>query len=265
MAKKSEKVARTTKNTASMTEDTGKLAVELTPEEQAQVDAFVAMNENRATMYELLARLFAKEVDQPVLTSMHDTLYPVHTGNDNVDEGNKLIATYLSNIWKNSLTELRIDYTRTFIGGGNNSLAAAYPSESVYTSEKRLVMQDARDEVLAIYRSVGFDKSEEWKETEDHISVELEFMARMIHRASNAMKKGDEEHVEASLLIQKNFIDDHVLAWVPLFAADMRKFSKTMFYQGLSYLLEGFLESDLAFLSEALEPEADAPEPAVEA
>ena len=31
--------------------------------------------------------------------------------------------------------------------------------ESVYTSEKRLLMQEARDEVLAIYRSAGLDLS----------------------------------------------------------------------------------------------------------
>ena len=37
------------------------------------------------------------------------------------------------------------------------------------------MMQDARDEVLVLYRAFGLDKQESWKEGEDHIALELEF------------------------------------------------------------------------------------------
>ena len=64
-----------------------------------------------------------------------------HAGTDAGDEGNRLIATYLSGIWENTLTELAADYMRTFFGHGYSGHAAAYPFESVYSSEKRLLMQ----------------------------------------------------------------------------------------------------------------------------
>ncbi len=83
----------------------------------------------------------------------------------------RFMAGYLSNVWDGTLQELAVDYVRCFIGGGMDAFSAAYPYESVYTSPKRLMMQEARDEVLAIYRSQGFDKAEGWKESEDHVAA----------------------------------------------------------------------------------------------
>ena len=130
----------------------------------------------RAATYGLLARIFRVELDQPVIDELHGTRFPASTGNALVDEGYRDIATYLSNADERSVTELAVDYARTFIGYGVDSYAAAFPFESVYTSEKRLKMQEARDEVLAIYHAYALDKSETWEESEDHLAVELEFM-----------------------------------------------------------------------------------------
>ena len=107
--------------------------------DEATMQELIKLNEQRAATYGLLSRLY-------------------------VDEGYRLLATYLSNTWDNSVTDLAIDYVRVFIGHGIDAFSAAYPFESVYTSEKRLLMQEARDEVLAIYRSAGLDKQDTWKE-----------------------------------------------------------------------------------------------------
>ena len=63
-----------------------------------------------------------------------------------------MICGYLSQADGTVLTELAVDYVRAFIGSGNDGFSAAYPYESVYTSPKRLMMQDARDEVRAVPR-----------------------------------------------------------------------------------------------------------------
>ena len=136
----------------------------------------IELFKHRSATYGLLSRLYAKEVDAELLDELHDTLWPVETGTDAGDEGNRLIATYLSGIWENTLTELAADYMRTFFGHGYSGHAAAYPFESVYSSEKRLLMQSARDEVLALYRAAGLSKQESWKEGEDHIALELEYL-----------------------------------------------------------------------------------------
>ena len=56
---------------------------------------------------------------------------------------------------------------RTFIGSGALDARAAYPFESVYTSEKGLLMQAARDEVLAILRAEQLAEMFAWNEGED--------------------------------------------------------------------------------------------------
>ena len=202
----------------------------------------------RAATYGLLGRLFRVEVDQPLLDELHANRYPASTGNALVDEGYRDIATYLSNIDERSVTQLAVDYTRTFIGYGVDAYSAAFPFESVYTSEKRLKMQDARDEVLAIYHAYALDKDESWEENEDHLAVELEFMQVMCTRSAMSLEAGDEAQATRQLEVQKNFLEDHLNAWVPMMTADIARISKTKFYQGLGKLTEGFLEEDARFL-----------------
>lgn len=220
-------------------------------EETTLADVHVALKERTAT-YGLLSRLFRKEIDERLLNEMRGLRYRVSTGNANVDEGNRLIATYLSGVWENSITELAADYMRVFFGHGYNGHAAAYPFESVYTSEKRLLMQSARDEVLALCRAAGLDKDEDWKEGEDHIALELEYMQILAGRAADALIRGDRESAIAQLTAQRNFLDDHLLGWAPMLAAEMKKFAKTDFYRGLASMMVGFLECDLELLDDLL-------------
>ena len=51
---------------------------------------------------------------------------------------------------------------------------------------------------------------------------------------------------------QRNFLEDHLLAWYPMMAKDMEKFPKTDFYRGLGKLTLGFLQNDLEFLDAVL-------------
>lgn len=206
----------------------------------------------RAATYALLSRLYAKEVDATLLDELLDSLYPVSTGNPQTDEGNRLIATYLSGIWENTLTELAADYMRVFFGHGYSGHAAAYPFESVYASEKRLLMQDARDEVLALYRAAGLSKRDSWKEGEDHIALELEYLAVLADRAVEALCAADTDAAAAWLRSSYNFLDEHLSNWAPLLTVEMEKFAKTDFYRGLAFLTDGFLETDFELLEDML-------------
>lgn len=208
---------------------------------------------SRTATYGLLARLFRVEVDREFYDELLALRFPAHTGDADVDEGYKKICSYLSAPHPDAVTELAVDYVRTFIGGGNNGYSAAYPFESVYTSPKRLLMQGARDEVLIIYRAAGIDKKPSWTDGEDHIALELEFMHIIGDRAKRALDQGDEDGAAGFLEQQKNFLESHLASWFPMMAADMRKFSKTDFYQGLAQLTMGFLRTDREFLEDVLE------------
>lgn len=211
--------------------------------------------DDRADTYRLLARLFRTEVDQELFDELMGTSFPVASGNDLMDEGYYQIAKHLSNAWVDPLMKLSVDFTKTYLGSGIDTYSAAYPFESVYTSEKRLLMQDARDEVLAIYRSCGLDKSESWNEGEDHIAVELEFMRVLALRSAAALRAGNEERAFSLINTQRNFMDDHLCTWAPVFLNESRRFADTLFYQGLANLAEGFLQEDAELLAALVDEE----------
>ncbi|MEE0636285.1 TorD/DmsD family molecular chaperone [Adlercreutzia sp.] len=206
----------------------------------------------RARSYGMLARLFREEVDLPTLRELQKMCFPQATGNAAVDEGYHQLYAYLKRAWDDSVTELAIDYVSTFIGHGVNGYSAAYPYESVYTSERRLLMQEARAEVLATLRENELMRGA-WNEAEDHIALELEFMQRMALRAAEALGDAAEDEAIAYLRTSYDFLENHLLNWVPMLVADMRMHARTLFYQGLGQLTFGTLQEDEAVLRELLD------------
>lgn len=209
----------------------------------------------RAATYRLLGRFFITELDADFLAQLKSMRLPAATGNELVDEGYRRIARYLGSFWDYSFTEPAVDFTRTFVGHGNEGHSAAYPTESVYTSEKHLTMQDSRDEVMAFYRTWGLERAETLTENEDHITVELEFMAALAERTAEQLEAGDDEAAAALLAAQKTFLAEHLLRWANVFARGIRVFSKTDLYQGAGHLLEGFLKEDRRFLDDIVSSE----------
>ena len=214
--------------------------------------------EARISTYQMLSRLYLREVDEEYLAVLKKMRCPINTGNANVDQGYRLFHSYLSGTWERTIDDLARDYLATFIGANTTGHSAAYPNESVHTSPDRLVMQDARDEVLALYKAAGLKSDESWTAGEDHIALELEYMAHMAKRALEASDAGNDAHCALLLMKQHHFLEDHLCAWVPLLADDMLKFAKTDFYRALAYLTRGFVEEDRAFLEEVLAEELDA-------
>lgn len=225
-------------------------ALEATPAEE-----MAEMLRARSATYLLLSRLFHKEVDQALLDDMHDSLYPVATGDADIDKGYLYISTYLSNLWSESLRQLKVDYARCFLGQGVDGYSAAYPYESVYTSPKRLMMEEARREVMHTYHVWSVDKDPNWREGEDHISLELLFESIMGNRAAAALEEGNAGEARKILQGAADFLDEHLVSWYPMLAADMHRFAKTKFYDGLAYLTQGFITTDLQFLQDLLAEE----------
>lgn len=228
--------------------------IETTPQEAIDL---IELTAQRSLVYRMLSRMYRVEVDDDFLAELKAMRFPADTGNASVDEGYRAIAVYLSGADAHAITELAVDYVRAFIGHGTDAYSAAYPYESVYTSPKRLMMQEARDEVLAIYRSEGLDKLPTWKETEDHIALELEFMAVLGDRIVAAAQTGNDDEAERLLKAQKNFLEDHLLSWVPLMTADLSRFAHTGLYQGLASLTNGFLEVEQEFFDDLFGSEGE--------
>jgi putative dimethyl sulfoxide reductase chaperone len=217
--------------------------------EKEMTQQLIKVMRRRMGTYSLMARMYRVEADQKLLDELSNMRFPASSENELIAKGYSMIANYMTSIWENTLTELAVDFVRVFIGYGMSSKSAAFPYESVYTSEHHLLMQDSRDEVLALYRAAGLEKDPSWSESEDHIALEFEYIAILTRRAIEALEVNDEDAAYKYMMCQWNFLQNHLINWAPAMAVDMRKFAQTDFYLGLSYLTEGFLADDVEFLN----------------
>ena len=111
--------------------------------------------------------------------------------------------------WDNSVTDLAVDYVRTFIGHGVDAFSAAYPFESVYTSEKRLLMQEgARDEVLGHLPRGGPRQAGQLEGGRGPHRARAGVRADPCEPHVEALERGDEDEAFSLLTTQKNFLDD---------------------------------------------------------
>lgn len=192
-----------------------------------------------------LARVFLKEVDQDLLDSLKNIEILFDSNDQAIKEGLKVLKSFIEFPIENALTELEVDYYNLFAGCYKDS---PFPYESVYTSEERLMMQDARDQVLKIYGEEKFEASSENHEPEDHISIELEFMVFLNQKAINSLRNDEEELALSCWHKQKNFLEKHLNNWVPTFCSDIEKMAQTGFYVGIAKITSGVLASLAEFL-----------------
>jgi TorA maturation chaperone TorD len=117
------------------------------------------------------------------------------------------------------------DFTRLFIGPYK---LPCPPWESVYTSPKRLMMQDAADQVRKIYGEAGLTINSA-DVMPDHIGAELNFLALLLQRTYSGTDKKDEYR-----RMTEEFLDEHLLKWAPDFTRDMEDAAETPFYKALA-------------------------------
>jgi TorA maturation chaperone TorD len=154
-------------------------------------------------------------------------------------------------------TELAADHSSLLLGMSANPVS---PFESVYTSENHLMMQEARDKAVAAYRAAGFEKSDDYHMPEDHISLELDFVAGLGNRAADAIQGAqagliadtDAAFAEAELAMnqQIDFLKKHLLVWAPRFGELLESRATTAFYRGVAQMLLTYLESEAAYIDE---------------
>lgn len=192
----------------------------------------MTLNDNRKNIYRFLARLYREELDMNIIEKMKKMDFPIDTEVRELNEGNKMLSEYIASADSERLTDLQVDFAKTFLGAGISQGGAAFPYESVYTSKKRIMMQEARDQVALLYRQKGLKKGDAYsKISEDHISLEMEYMACLCDS-------------EITIEEQKKFFEEHLLNWVGDFCDDVENHSFTDFYKALSKITRGFLDMD---------------------
>lgn len=204
---------------------------------------------SRAATYALLARLFREEIDENLLLELKKQKFNTAELNETSCMGAKLMDAYLETADDKSKTELAVDYARLFLIREKNTQVAAYPFESVYTSEKKTVMGNARDSAMKLYRDHGFKMDDKCRLAEDHIAIELEFEKELSLRIAKSEHDDGQSQTLGLINDQEVFLDQHLLNWVPTLAQVMSDIARTDFYKGLAWYTLGFLQNDKVYLN----------------
>lgn len=200
----------------------------------------------RQIVYSILARIFRKEADEELLNAIKNFDYSHFDENseDNFDKGFLLLQKAANKFSKSSLLDLARDYARTFLGAGLGRGEGAYPYESFYTSPERLLMQEARDEVMFEYGSEMLKRSDEFTEPEDHIAFEFEYMAVLCGKTQRALENKNIKMAEKYIAKQHTFFVKHLDNWVHLFCKDVIKKANEDFYKAAAIITLGLLEEE---------------------
>ncbi|WP_411680400.1 molecular chaperone [Clostridium thailandense] len=209
---------------------------------------YLKLMANRENLYRFLGRLYREEVDQILLEKMKVMGFSMECCETKLREGYEMLKGYLEDCGGDPLTDLAVDYAKVFLGAGIAEGSTAFPYESVYTSQKRIMMQEARDKVMVIYLAKGLGKDEEKFKFEDHISLELEFMAFLCKEAQYILYTQNGLGFLSCLKEQMDFLSEHLLNWIPKFCADVERHADTEFYKALGKITNGYLNLDCNIL-----------------
>jgi len=195
--------------------------------------------ENRIAIYALISRLMLVEVDETFLKQIESdekllALFP------NYREWNK---RKIFSMEKLITEEYNADFTNLF-------LMNLIPYESFYLSEEQMIESGQANPVVELYDALDFRVELEKARvvSADHIGVELEFMYMLCTALKKALDADDKEGVCELLLIQRGFLKDHLLEWMPLFLINAKRESRTPLYHDGTELTLEFILSDYEYV-----------------
>lgn len=137
-------------------------------------------------------------------------------------------------------------YTRLFVGPATPQ---AMPWESTYRSRSRALFRQETLEVRNAYRAQGFLPQAYPKVADDHLALELGFLAALAGRAVDALQGKDPRGVAEAENASRAFLNDHLLKWIDAYANDLAKAGTGSLYESLGRLMAAFAARDAALLA----------------
>lgn len=223
-----------------------------------EIKAIIAANTSRAGVYRVLASLFFKELTDEQLDNIKQLDFTAFEGMDPLfAEGCADMSEYLSK--KNTATRslLACDYSGAILGAGYHDERRATPFESVFTSSRGLLMQEARDEVYKTLLRAQLEVNENLHIPEDHLSFMFEYLAVMADRCNEALEAGNLAEALENLEHQQQFHREHLLNWIDVYCDTLADCAETGFYVGVSKMTRSFVHLDEELLQDLIDAVAE--------
>ncbi len=194
----------------------------------------------------LLGKILYQDLDQSWLESLiQDELFeesPFGAEQAEMQRGLELLQRWTSEnhsgISETEMKAMLRDQLHLFIGT-DRVLAPLW--ESVYFSKQRLVFQEQTLQVREWYARFNLQLERLNREPDDHIGLELLFIAQLATRAVQAMDGNEQETAEELRHAEREFLVEHLLRWGPAWAKLVEKHAQTDFYRGIGHVVHGTL------------------------
>lgn len=147
-----------------------------------------------------------------------------------------------------ALSSLEGRFTRLFVGPGGTE---GNPWESFYLNTDKTIRQGVTLEVRRDYVAQGFIPRAYPCVSDDHIAIELDFLAKLAERAEAAWAAEDTAKALEALEASEAFLREHLAQWVGLFSLALGGAKHgAAFYQEAAGVLEAFIPIDLEVLAD---------------
>ncbi len=207
----------------------------------------------RTGVYRMFSSLYFKELtDEQVRFFASEGLATLAGVDERLAQGARTAVRFLHRVTSATREDLAVDYAHTFLAAGSTKgEQRACPYESIYTSERGLLMQEARDSVYKCMLGEHLAPDEKLHVPEDHLSFEFDFMAALAERMADALEAGDLAEAARLFDVQRSFHADHLLNWIDRLCDAIVRCCRTDFYRGVAEMTRGFVHMDAELLEEA--------------
>lgn len=147
-----------------------------------------------------------------------------------------------------ALSTLEGRFTRLFVGPGGTE---GNPWESFYLNTDKAIRQGVTLEVRKDYVAQGFIPRAYPSVSDDHVAIELDFLAKLAERAEEAWVDGNTSRALDALEASEAFLHEHLMKWVDLFSDALSKAKHgASFYQEVVEVLGAFIPIDLEAITD---------------
>jgi TorA maturation chaperone TorD len=195
---------------------------------------------HRSDIYGLLATVYGQEITSDLLGQIKAPQFLGALSVLEVEGIDSLVQKPEAEL----LEDLAVEYTRLFLGPGKH----ISPHESVHHQREDgqwgKLWGASTVEVKRFIEATGLTYNEEFKGLPDHISVEFEFMQQLTLREEKAWKE-DPGQAQACRQVEKKFIEEHLIRWVPAFCEMVIQEAESPFYHAMAALTRSFIELEM--------------------
>ncbi len=199
----------------------------------------------RSNVYGFLSSMFREEITVEHLEQIKDPLMKKV-----LSEMGVKYDIFSREDQEQMLEDLAVEYARLFLGPDKH----ISPHESVHhqrdDGDWGVHWGGSTVDVKKFIETAGLEYKQEYSGMPDHIGVEFEFMKEAAEREAQAIEEKDWEGTLYCQKMEKKFICDHLIKWIPPFCDKIISQAEISFYGDLAEVTKKFITLEFEEIDE---------------